>query len=155
LWFTQIEDQGMQVGLELARVFMQQTVQHQADGEIPQQAVDCDGELAVIHKDGPHKTTLDTPAGEVEWQQPKTRLKKTRRDFFPQAKALGIDVDEMLSPSLLEKVSYVGTLLKSFRQGDVAIDKLLTGLKTRPGCVWNWADVVMEWLLPTAPMIFR
>ena len=31
----------------------------------------------------------------------------------------------MLSPSLLEKVSYVGTLLKSFRQGDVAIEKLL------------------------------
>jgi len=31
----------------------------------------------------------------------------------------------MLSPSLLEKVSYVGTLLKSFRQGDVAIKKLL------------------------------
>ena len=47
--FTQIEDHGMQVGLELARVFMQQTVQHQADGEIPQQAVNCDGELAVIH----------------------------------------------------------------------------------------------------------
>jgi len=38
---------------------------------------------------------------------------------------LGLDLDEMLSPSLLEKVSYVGTLLKSFRQGDVAIDKLL------------------------------
>jgi len=31
----------------------------------------------------------------------------------------------MLSPSLLEKVSYLGTLLKSFRQGDVAIEKLL------------------------------
>lgn len=87
--FTQIEDQGMQVGLELARVFMQQTVQHQADGEIPQQAVDCDGELAVIHKDGPHKTTLDTPAGEVEWQQPKTRLKKTRREFFPSGQSVG------------------------------------------------------------------
>ena len=59
---------------------------------------------------------------------------------------MGLDLDEMLSPSLLEKVSYVGTLLKSFRQGDVAIDKLLTGLKTRPGGVWNWADVVMVWL---------
>ncbi len=38
---------------------------------------------------------------------------------------MGLDVDETLSPSLLEKVSYVGTLLKSFRQGDVAIEKLL------------------------------
>ena len=34
-------------------------------------------------------------------------------------------MDEALSPSLLEKVSYLGTLLKSFRQGDVAIEKLL------------------------------
>ena len=87
--FTQIEDQGMQVGLELARVFMQQTVQHQSDGEIPPEALDCDGELAVIDKNRYHETTLDTPAGEVEWKQPKTRLKKTRRDFFPSGPGTG------------------------------------------------------------------
>ena len=46
--FTEIEDQGMQVGLELARVFMQQSVQHQADGDIPPQAIVCDGEQSVI-----------------------------------------------------------------------------------------------------------
>ena len=67
--FTEIEDQGMQVGLELARMFMQQSVQHQADGEIQSQAVDCDGEQAVIDKNRQHETTLDTPAGEVEWKQ--------------------------------------------------------------------------------------
>ncbi len=60
------------------------------------------GEQAVIDKNGQHETTLDTPAGEVEWKQPKTRLKKSRRDFFTQAQALGLDVDEMLSPSLLD-----------------------------------------------------
>ena len=87
--FTQIEDQGMQVGLELARMFMQQSVQRQADGEIPPQAVDCDGEQAVIDKTRHHKTTLDTPAGEVEWKQPKTRLKKSRRDFFPSGQSAG------------------------------------------------------------------
>jgi len=87
--FTQIEDQGMQVGLKLARVFMQQTVQHQSDGEIPPEALDCDGELAVIDKNRHHETTLDTPAGEVEWKQPKTRLKKTRRDFFPSGPSPG------------------------------------------------------------------
>jgi len=27
----------------------------------------------------------------------------------------------------------------------------LTGLKTRPGFVWNWADVVMMW--PLLPML--
>lgn len=41
------------------------------------------------------------------------------------AQALGLDVDEILLPSLLEKVACVGTLLKSFRQGDVAIERLL------------------------------
>jgi hypothetical protein len=68
---------------------------------------------------------IETPAGEIQWDQPKTRLKTARRDFFPQAKALGVDVDQTLSPTLLEKVSYLGTQLKSFRQGETAIDKLL------------------------------
>src|SRR5690554_2841801 len=45
--------------------------------------------------------------------------------FFPQARALGINVDESLSPSLLEKVSYLGTLLHSFPAGETAIRKLL------------------------------
>jgi len=48
IWFTQIEDKGMQVGLELARLFMQQLVQQQADGEIPPQSFNCDGAQAVI-----------------------------------------------------------------------------------------------------------
>ena len=38
---------------------------------------------------------------------------------------MGVDVDEPLSPSLLEKVSYLGVLLKSFPQGSLASDKLL------------------------------
>jgi len=38
---------------------------------------------------------------------------------------LGISVDEALSPSLQEKVSYVGTLLHSFPAGESAIHKLL------------------------------
>ena len=79
----------MQVGLELARLFMQQSVQHQADGEIPPQAVDCDGEQGVIDENGQHETSLDTPAGEVEWQQPKTQRKKCRRDFFPLGPSAG------------------------------------------------------------------
>lgn len=87
--FTQIEDQGMLVGLELARLFMQQSVQHQADGEIPTHAAVCDGEHALIDKDRQHETILETPAGEVEWKQPKTRLKKSRRDFFPSGPGIG------------------------------------------------------------------
>ncbi len=47
------------------------------------------GEQAVIDKNRQHETTLDTPAGEVEWKQPKTRLKKSRRDFFPSGPSAG------------------------------------------------------------------
>lgn len=59
------------------------------DGEIPTQAADCEGKQAVIiDKHRPHETALGTPAVAVEWKQPKTLLKKSRRDFFPQAKTL-------------------------------------------------------------------
>jgi hypothetical protein len=36
-----------------------------------------------------------------------------------------VDVDDLLSPSLQEKISYIGVLLKSFPQGETAIRKLL------------------------------
>jgi hypothetical protein len=39
--------------------------------------------------------------------------------------ALGVDVDQELSPSLVEKLVYCATLLKSFQQTDVAFEKLL------------------------------
>jgi hypothetical protein len=38
---------------------------------------------------------------------------------------LGISIDEPLAPSLQEKVSYLGTLLQSFPDGETAIRKLL------------------------------
>lgn len=38
---------------------------------------------------------------------------------------MGISVDESLSPSSLEKVSYLGTLLHSFPAGEIAIRKWL------------------------------
>ena len=38
---------------------------------------------------------------------------------------MGIDVDQQLSPSMQEKLVYVGVLLKSFPQGATAIEKLL------------------------------
>ena len=38
---------------------------------------------------------------------------------------MGIGVDEPLSPSMAEKVSYLGTILRSFPQGETAVRKLL------------------------------
>lgn len=87
--FTEIEDQGMDIGLELARVFMEQSVANQAQSGMPEEALaEQDGEVPQRCR-GDHKSTLETPAGEVEWDQPKTRLKKARRDFFPSGQSVG------------------------------------------------------------------
>jgi len=85
--FTEIESQGMKVGLELARVFMEQAVDEQAD-LVPDVALECDGEAA--EKTDETKTaTLETAAGEVQWEQPRTRLEKSQRAFFPSGAGFG------------------------------------------------------------------
>ena len=85
--FTEIESQGMHVGLELARLFMEQSVDEQS-GRIPDAALECDGEAA---EKGNHTkvATLETAAGEVQWEQPKTRLAKSGRAFFPSGEGFG------------------------------------------------------------------
>lgn len=85
--FTEIESQGMQVGLELARLFMEQAVEEQA-GQVPEAALECDGEAA--EKTSETKTAvLETAAGEVQWEQPHTRLENSQRAFFPSGQGVG------------------------------------------------------------------
>lgn len=85
--FTDIESQGMNVGLELARLLMEQSVSGQA-GQVPDAALESDGEVAA--QEGETKpSSLETPAGEVQWEQPKTRLAKSQRDFFPSGAGVG------------------------------------------------------------------
>jgi hypothetical protein len=84
--FAEIESQGMNIGLEFARLFMEQSVDQQAQ-QVPADALDCDGEAA--QPTGQRESTLETPAGEVNWEQPKTRLKNARRDFFPSGEGAG------------------------------------------------------------------
>jgi hypothetical protein len=51
--------------------------------------------------------------------------RKAARIFSPQARALGLGIDEELSPSLLERVTFLGTKLPSFRDAFEAANKLL------------------------------
>lgn len=86
--FRQIEQQGMEMGLELARLFMEQSVTEQAQQTPPPEAYECDGETATPAS--PQKSaTLETPAGEVHWDQPQARLSQARRDFFPSGPSAG------------------------------------------------------------------
>jgi hypothetical protein len=85
--FTQIESQGMHIGLELARLFMEQSVQEQAQG-VPDSALAHEGETA--KRTGETRTAaLETAAGGVEWEQPRTRLTKSERAFFPSGQGAG------------------------------------------------------------------
>jgi hypothetical protein len=45
--------------------------------------------------------------------------------FFPQAKALGIDAENGISPLLLDKITHIGVILPSFPQAAQATQKLL------------------------------
>ncbi len=85
--FTEIESQGMNVGLELARLFMEQSVDEQS-GHVPDAALNCDGEAAE-RSDRTKPATLETAAGEVLWEQPKTRLVESERAFFPSGAGIG------------------------------------------------------------------
>lgn len=84
--FSEIEQDGMSVGLELARLVMEQSVAEQA-GHMPAAAVSVAGDDALPA--GKEATTVETEAGEVGWRQPRTRLKRGRKAFFPPPESTG------------------------------------------------------------------
>ncbi|MFV2070810.1 MAG: hypothetical protein ACC645_27905 [Pirellulales bacterium] len=86
--FTEIEAQGMNIGLEIARLFMEQAVDQQAHGTAPPGCLESGGETAQV-LGVEHEAQLETPAGEIGWDQPKDRLKKAQRDFFPSSQIAG------------------------------------------------------------------
>ena len=76
--FSEIEQQGMSIGGELARLIMEQAVAEQAQVRPPDGALDCEGETAALTRTW--QATVSTPAGDVQWEQPLARLNKKRRD---------------------------------------------------------------------------
>lgn len=84
--FREIEADGMSVGLELARLLMEQATAEQA-GEIPEEAMQVPDD--VVQPAGTEEATLETPAGDVAWEQPCGYLKKGRKAFFPSQEGFG------------------------------------------------------------------
>lgn len=78
--FREIEADGMSVGLELARLLMEQATAEQA-GHMPEEAMQVLEDL--VQPAGSDRTVLETPAGDVAWEQPCGHLKKGRKAFFP------------------------------------------------------------------------
>jgi hypothetical protein len=84
--FREIEADGMSVGLELARLVMEQSVSEQAQ-QMPAGALGVPGD--VVAPAGAETMPLETEAGRVQWDQPRGYLKKGRKAFFPSAKGAG------------------------------------------------------------------
>ena len=84
--FAQIEAEGMAVGMEFARQFMEQSVGEQAT-RVPVEAFDTGGGIASPLPSS--SRTLETGAGDVEWDQPESYLKESRRSFFPSGESVG------------------------------------------------------------------
>ncbi len=73
---------------------------------MPQSALNTEsGETA--QRTGSEQRNLETESGTVSWPEPKAYLPKSRK-AFPQAKALGLEVDQQLSPALGAEVGAVG-----------------------------------------------
>lgn len=86
--FREIENDGMSVGLELARLVMEQTTAEQA-GEMPAEAMQAPGDT--VQPAGSKGATLETPAGEIAWEQPCGSLKKGRKAFSPSQEGFGAE----------------------------------------------------------------
>jgi hypothetical protein len=85
--FSEIERDGMSVGLELARLLMEQGVAEQAQ-HMPTAAGEVSDEVAVPA--GRDATALETEAGSIAWEQPRRYLKRGRKAFFPPTPGVGI-----------------------------------------------------------------
>jgi len=85
--FAEIEDDAKEVGHEFIRLLMQQTATEQAES-LPPEALNTDsGETA--QSIGTEERTIETESGEVNWNEPKAYLAKSRKAFFPSVEGLG------------------------------------------------------------------
>jgi hypothetical protein len=84
--FAEIEKDGMTVGLELARLLMEQSVDEQAE-QMPASAGKVSGDEVLPA--GTDPAALKTEAGDVTWEQPRRYLKRARKAFFPPMPSAG------------------------------------------------------------------
>ena len=84
--FSAIETDCLAVGAEMGRLMIEQAVAGQGQ-RVPRDALKCAEETAALTGSSP--AVIETPAGAVQWPQPKARLAQARRDFFPSGAEFG------------------------------------------------------------------
>ena len=67
---------------------------------------------------------LQTRRGWISWRQPVRRCPRCRRDFFPQGRVLGCEVDCEQSPSVLEKIVEASVESRSYERAAREMSKL-------------------------------
>ena len=91
---------------------------------VPKSALTSEsGEVAQLI--GLEERTLDTESGAVSWPEPKAHLPKLRKAFFPQSTAMGLAVDEDLSPALMRKAVPLAAKLPSFASAASSVNDTL------------------------------
>ena len=78
--FSQIEELGVQIGDQVCREFVRQSVSKQAE-QTPSEE-HCPKCGRPVEQQGPEPKTLLTRRGEVGWQEPTGYCKKCRKAFF-------------------------------------------------------------------------
>ncbi|MCE9525352.1 MAG: hypothetical protein K8R36_04790 [Planctomycetales bacterium] len=86
--FREIEQDGLSVGLELARLLMEQSAGEQVR-HMPPEAMRVPDD--VVQPAGTNPARLETPAGEVCWEQPCGTLQQARKAFFPSGEGIGAE----------------------------------------------------------------
>lgn len=84
--FSKIEAECLAVSDEIGRLMIEQAVAGQGQ-RVPRDSLTLAEETASLT--GSIPAVIETPVGEVHWQQPKARLAQARRDFFPSGSESG------------------------------------------------------------------
>jgi hypothetical protein len=94
--FVDIEADAMAIGLELARLTVEQSADSQTK-QMPPEALEVPGEE--VQPAGKRRRQLLTEAGEVAWEEPRVYLKKARRAFFPSGKGVAAERRQQALPN--------------------------------------------------------
>ena len=86
--FREIEADGMSVGLELARLLMEQSTSGQVE-QMPDEAMQVPGD--VVQPAGTDSTRLETPAGDIAWEEPCGHLQHARKAFLARDESFPVD----------------------------------------------------------------
>lgn len=124
--FAEIECAVLAVSAELRKRLLDLLLTRQAEAlhrDLPEDLRRCPSCGGDTIAEEPEPRLMFCRAALVEWLEPHRYCGFCRRAYFPQSKALGIDLGHY-STSLLDLITYAGANKPSFREASVDLDKM-------------------------------